>query len=258
MTLQRTLNNYRSTDSILEITNDHNFAGTLNDDDEEEEVSFSSTKCGRNIDETSPIIGNKSKSAQWIKQLVRNYERSIASNAILTVACQAFILSSLGDVCAQMISMERFEVGRLFSVGVWAFFVIGPVGLWWYEYLQSKVYGRYAVLQWVAIDQLLFAPVFIAFFIVGTTTLEGEVNEIWDRLRINLIPTILANYLIWPAAQVINFMVIPTAWRMLYVNMVGFFWSIILTFFSHNTAENGPSLTKIHLLNWVAKELYSR
>ncbi len=250
MTISRSTTH--STDTILEIKNEPDFAGTLDDDEE------SRCKCGGDIDETAPLVPGKGASPEWLKQLVTRYERSVASNPITTMACQAFILSSLGDVCAQLITRQQFEMRRLFSVGIWAFFVIGPVGLWWYEYLQSKVSGQYAVVQWVAIDQLLFAPIFIAFFIVGTTALEGEYHIIWDRLRINLIPTIFANYLIWPATQVINFLIIPPTWRMLYVNTVGFFWSIILTFFSHNTAEKGPESTTIHLLNWAVKELYSR
>lgn len=251
--------------TIIEIQDeDLNFAGTLEDNDDESRTTTTNTttntKCGRYIDETTPLITEASIHATppWLKRLVSAYEESAKENPNTTMACQAFILSSMGDVCAQLITKKPFEVRRLCSVGIWAFFVTGPVGLWWYEYLMSKVSGRYAVIQWVAIDQLFFAPIFIAFFIVGTTALEGEVFEIWDRLRINLIPTIFANYLIWPAAQAINYLIIPHTWRMLYVNIVGFFWSIILTFFSHNTAENGPGSAKIHLLNSIARECYNR
>ena len=205
---------------------DEQFAGTLTDED-------------------TTLLSQTAGYISWIEKRAIEYESLVNAHPISTMAVQACFISSLGDVIAQLIDSNSIDSRRLMSVGTFAFFAIGPIGWAWYPYLQTLVSGRYAVLQWVAIDQLLFAPCFIAFFIVGTTALEGNgLQKIRDQLALNYIPSVLANYSIWPPAQVINYMVVPPTWRMLFVNVVGFFWNIILTFLSHRERETFLSFSQ--------------
>lgn len=37
------------------------------------------------------------------------------------------------------------------------------------------------------------------------------------------------NYTLWPAAQVVNFAFVPTAWQVVYVSAVSLVWGVILS-----------------------------
>ena len=43
-------------------------------------------------------------------------------------------------------------------------------------------------------------------------------------------PTLLANYKVWPAVHMVNFLVVPVHHRLLVTNSVGVFWNAYLTY----------------------------
>lgn len=69
--------------------------------------------------------------------------------------------------------------------------ISGPVGSRWYRFLEHKVpqtaqRGPAAtLLARVALDQLLYAPSFIAVFFVAQSAMEGKTSrEIEEKLRL--------------------------------------------------------------------------
>ncbi|KAG0002235.1 hypothetical protein BGZ65_002808 [Modicella reniformis] len=55
-------------------------------------------------------------------------------------------------------------------------------------------------------DQVLFAPIGLALLFSGLTVLEGGgVQEIKDKLKNTYLPTLKANYAVWPLVQLVNF-----------------------------------------------------
>jgi protein Mpv17 len=48
-------------------------------------------------------------------------------------------------------------------------------------------------------------------------------------VRTKLKPTLLANYMVWPAAHLINFSLVPLDLRILYVNVIAIFWTVYLS-----------------------------
>lgn len=62
----------------------------------------------------------------------------------------------------------------------------------------------------VAFDQLLFSPVGLAVFFTFMTVAEGGGKRAIARKFQDLyVPALKANYLVWPAVQMLNFRVIP-------------------------------------------------
>ncbi|KAJ2157411.1 hypothetical protein GGF46_004535 [Coemansia sp. RSA 552] len=67
-----------------------------------------------------------------------------------------------------------------------------------------------AVLKRIAVDQAVFAPLASGTFVVGMGILEGlGPEELLERMRTYYLRILLAGYLVWPAAQLINFSVVP-------------------------------------------------
>lgn len=116
---------------------------------------------------------------------------------------------------------------------------MGPVLHCWYGALDRVFFGRLSVIKKLLCDQIMFAPFFNGAFVVGVGSLEGEsFQKVKSALQEKLWPSMKANWTLWPAAQVVNFALIPKAWQMLYVNFVGFTWNIILTYIAHDVRES--------------------
>jgi protein Mpv17 len=62
----------------------------------------------------------------------------------------------------------------------------------------------------VGIDQIMFAPIYTAFFFTGLTLLNGgSVAGAEEKVGRVLWPTLITNWKIWPAVQILNSAVIP-------------------------------------------------
>lgn len=87
------------------------------------------------------------------------------------------------------------------------------------------------VLQRVALDQLGFAPLFIALVFATISVFQGArtVDEIKDRLKAGWAGAVMTNYKIWPAAQMANFYFIPLQHQVLFANVVGLFWNTYMS-----------------------------
>lgn len=174
-------------------------------------------------------------------RLLALYVGALASWPVLTKASSTLVLGLAGDYCAQRLTAaqdkEEFslDVRRLLSVGAWSFCFMGPALHYWYAALDGVFYGRLAALYKLVSDQVFFAPAFNAAFIAGVGALEGTpTHELRENLANRFWPSMKANWMLWPAAQAINFSVVPKTWQILYVNSVGFVWNIILTYIAHS------------------------
>lgn len=69
----------------------------------------------------------------------------------------------------------------------------------------------------------LLAPLLagIGLFFCAMSMLEGNsLQEAWASTKQKFAPTLKANYLLWPAANLVNFAFVPPAQRILYCNVV--------------------------------------
>lgn len=112
--------------------------------------------------------------------------------------------------------------------------MFGPAATTWYGFLARRVgagprWGRWgrAGLH-VAADQAAFAPAMIAVFLSSMAALEGEPAQ--ARLQAAYLPALRANWAVWPAAQALNFALVPPQFRVLVVNLVSVGWNCYLSF----------------------------
>lgn len=100
---------------------------------------------------------------------------------------------------------------------------IGIVCHYWYKYLDSKLSGRTSkiVLKKVIIDQLIGSPLCIGMFFLTIGLLEkSNLSELKNEIVNKAHKLYVAEWIIWPPAQIINFYFLPTKYRVLYDNTV--------------------------------------
>ncbi|CAN6665703.1 hypothetical protein TRVA0_037S00738 [Trichomonascus vanleenenianus] len=127
---------------------------------------------------------------------------------------------------------EIFHFRRLALFTVWGFllsFVQSP----WYSFLNSINENNkfISVLRRVLADQLCYSPISLCcFFIYATVVIEGgDKAAVVAKLKKSYLPTLAINYCVWPAAQFINFLVIPRAVQIPFSSTIGVFWNAYLS-----------------------------
>eukprot|EP00873_Tetraselmis_striata_P012689 jgi/Tetstr1/432953/TSEL_022291.t1 len=115
--------------------------------------------------------------------------------------------------------------------------VHGPLCHFWYKLLDESVLpsrpkSPLAIALKIALDQLLFGPLFLIIFWTVLKTFEGRPYEALPLIEAKLFPTMIVGYMLWPAAHIINFRFIPSAQRVLYINLITIFWTTYLSWSS--------------------------
>jgi protein Mpv17 len=162
-------------------------------------------------------------------------------------------------------------------------FMMAPVQFKWFQFLSrafpiTKSSALGPALKMVAFDQLIFAPVgmlrysvtadhvrkdflidkwigIALFFTVMTVAEGGGRRAISHKLREMYLPTLKANFMVWPAVQIINFRVMPIQFQLVgpskcselpmltsiqpFVSTVGIAWTAYLSL--SNSAEEGDA-----------------
>lgn len=137
------------------------------------------------------------------------------------------------------------------------FFVYGmsfaPVAYRWHAFLNrrfpistpataSATQKYIMVMKRMAVDQTVFAPLACASFVGGMGVLEGlGPKEIGERFRTRYPGILMAGYVLWPAAQLANFSLIPLAYRVHFGSMVSLFWNTYLGWTSNRAGRKAVS-----------------
>ena len=129
----------------------------------------------------------------------------------------------------QPFDFERLT--RFMSYG----FLMAPIQFLWYGRLtkwfpMTAKSGTVPALKRVAMDQLIFAPIGLsAFFTFMTVAEGGGKNAIVRKFQDIYLPTLRANYILWPAVQILNFRVIPLQFQIPFVSTIGIAWTAYLS-----------------------------
>ncbi|KAK0620056.1 hypothetical protein B0T14DRAFT_429731 [Immersiella caudata] len=122
-------------------------------------------------------------------------------------------------------------------------FAMAPVQFRWFKFLEktfpiTKNGSAFVpAMKRVAFDQLIFAPFGIACFFTAMTVAEGGGRRaVYQKMRDMYVPTLKANYMVWPAVQVINFRLMPVQFQLPFVSTVGIAWTAYLSL--TNAAED--------------------
>lgn len=139
----------------------------------------------------------------------------------------------IGEIAAGTYSPAPFDFERVTRFMAYGFFM-APVQFQWFGFLSrafplTKVNPSIPVFKRVAFDQLIFAPfgmelsigrplnfeltlllVGLACFFTFMTIAEGGGKRaLTQKFRDVYLPTLKANFVLWPAVQILNFRVIP-------------------------------------------------
>ncbi|KAK2767748.1 hypothetical protein FQN54_003906 [Arachnomyces sp. PD_36] len=127
-----------------------------------------------------------------------------------------------------------FDFERLTRFMSYGFFM-APVQFQWFGFLSrtfpvTKTQATLPAFKRVAMDQLMFAPIGLVCFFTFMTVAEGGGKRALSRkFRDVYLPTLKANFLLWPAVQMLNFRVVPIQFQIPFVSTIGIAWTAYLS-----------------------------
>ncbi|KAF9647487.1 hypothetical protein BDM02DRAFT_2661218 [Thelephora ganbajun] len=194
--------------------------------------------------------------------LARIYQQSFESHPHCTLAVTNGTFNALGDVVAQSVQLltntqrkeyhqSMYDPARTIRFFIFGF-GMGPLIGRWNTFLERRFplrIGRPSKLtnssrasivgltKRVSSDQLLMAPTGLAIFLASMGLMEGrDAQHIRGKFQDLYGQAIIANWQVWPLAQLINFRFMPLAYRVPFQSICGVFWTLYLS--SLNSVEN--------------------
>lgn len=167
---------------------------------------------------------------------------------------------SLGDILAQKLEMRKsdknggeYDIVRAAQVGFLGFVMNGFFLHHWYHTLDrvvgTSMTSKVGVAIKVAADQFIYAPFAIAsFFYFTSFRKSGNIvkanEEFGTKLEASFVSTFLADCVLWPSANFVNFRYITLAYRPSFTAIVQLMWQTYLSATSSsNTSSSGCAST---------------
>lgn len=164
-----------------------------------------------------------------VVQRFKTWSRTAFSDKflLLTNVGISVCLSGVGDVIEQHYEimtgeMQQWDRRRTTNMSI-SGMTVGVFCHHWYKYLDNRLPGRgiKLVLKKVLIDQTVASPcVIFLFFITLGVLRKSTPAEVWDEIKDKSIRLYTAEWVVWPPAQIINFYLLPTRYRVLYDNTI--------------------------------------
>lgn len=83
-------------------------------------------------------------------------------------------------------------------------------------------------------DQLIMSPLCIVLFFYSAGWMYGQSNaECWKEMKEKFATVLIADWLVWPAAQFLNFHYLHPKYRVIYVNFVTMLYDVFLSYVKH-------------------------
>jgi len=117
---------------------------------------------------------------------------------------------------------------------------IGVVCHYWYNFLDAKISGRTIgiILNKLILDQLICSPLCISIFFLTLAILEkSSLAELKNEIQTKALKLYMAEWVIWPPAQMINFYFLSTRYRVLYDSTISFGYDMYTSHIKHNTQK---------------------
>lgn len=177
---------------------------------------------------------------RWYNQTLRKYPKT-------TEVVSAFILTYSSDMICQYIEKpenksytEIFSHKRAWNLSIFGAGLITPMFHYWYKFLAIKFPGNsfLFIVGKSLVDRLTIGSFVVWSFFVSQHFMNGgNYPDLQVKLQRDLPGALKMNVTVWMSALILNFKYMPLEFQVLFLNTVGFFWMIYLSY-SMNKSKN--------------------
>jgi hypothetical protein len=189
-------------------------------------------------------------------------------NPRLVNVCTGCATFAMGDILAQYLEHRQSGRGKL-SFDYWRTFQVGMFGIvmntfflhHWYAFLDkvvgSSMTSKVGVAVKMAADQFIYAPFAISSYFCfasfraelanGDYSLESIYNAFMMKMELRFLKTYMADCVVWPFANFVNFRFVPLPYRPSLSCVVQLLWQTYMSFTAIPTIEVPVIGSEIHV-----------
>merc|ERR1711988_367033 len=136
-------------------------------------------------------------------------------------------------------SPRDYDFASVGRYGVLGTFIFPTMLHFWYKWLDSKYIGNSAgiIIRKMLLDQFVISPPILAIFYIGMSIMERR-EDIFSECRKKLVPTFQSSCMFWMPAQAVNFIFLPTQFRVVYIGTCSLLWVNILCILKRGTENS--------------------
>ncbi|XP_049932968.1 uncharacterized protein LOC116250786 isoform X1 [Nymphaea colorata] len=191
-----------------------------------------------------------SSSFVWVRWYLAMIERhpvltkAVTASFIFTAAdvtsqneaVTASFIFTAADVTSQVLthaSFDSYDQTRTLRMAAYGLMISGPSLHLWFNFLSGILPKRdmLSTFKKMVLGQVTYGPFITSVFFSVNAAVQGESGaEIVQRLKRDLVPTLLNGLVYWPMCDFITFKFIPVRLQPLISNSFAFIWTIYLTY----------------------------
>lgn len=159
---------------------------------------------------------------------------------LFTNICISVSLSSVGDCLEQQYEILKKDLdkysGKRTAHMALSGLTVGIVCHYWYKFIDQRLPGRTLsiVMKKVFWDQIICSPIVISTFFLTLGLLENTSRkEIVEEIKDKAWRLYVAEWIVWPPAQIINFYWLPNKYRILYDNTISLGYDVYTSKVKH-------------------------
>jgi len=161
------------------------------------------------------------------------YNDALDKKPLITKAFTSLVGWALGDFLTQtFIGSAAFDMKRFITLSLFGFLYHGPSGHFFYNWLDKQVEGQGApqVALKVAIDQILWCPIFMSVFFLYLGLVNGDtLATVGKKIQSDLLVACQGSWKVWPLVHAVNFKFISTKHRLVFINAVQVAFNMFLS-----------------------------
>lgn len=195
---------------------------------------------------------------RFISRAYRTYKQAKEdafnrNNLFYTNVLLSTVISITGDALEQNYEIhtgeiDKIDLERTLQMGV-SGSIAGVICHNWYNFLDRIIIGRSLkmVMKKLMLDQLICSPIVImSFFATIAVFEEHPLENFTEEVRDKFWVLYKAEWVVWPPAQIINFYLLPTRYRVLYDNIISLGYDIYTSQVKHSKPHKPHVHTKEH------------
>jgi protein Mpv17 len=169
---------------------------------------------------------------RWYNRLLYRYPKS-------TEIVSSFILTYASDCICQYIEkpshisyFSYFNAQRSWNLSIFGAGIITPMFHYWYKFLAFRFPRNdfwFICVKSLADRLTIGSFVVLSFFVSQHYMNGGNTPDLKVKLERDLPGALKMNVTVWMSALILNFKYVPLEFQVLFLNTVGFFWMIYLT-----------------------------
>uniref|UniRef100_A0A803MYV3 Uncharacterized protein n=1 Tax=Chenopodium quinoa TaxID=63459 RepID=A0A803MYV3_CHEQI len=128
-------------------------------------------------------------------------------------------LGALGEIIT-LPPLGSFDLFRTLRIAGYGLIIMGPSQHLWFNFLSRILRGRdvSTTLKKIFMGQAIYGPIMNSIFFFYNAALQGETREeIFARLKRDLLPTLMKGLMYWPLCDFLTFKFIPVHLQTLFV-----------------------------------------